>query len=899
MKKVTKKMIGVLAAFALTFAGCTTEVDTTPVENTENPGGSGDSGNTPGESPVDKPTIGDVSNKVVNIVKSEGVFNSAYIIFEQIEGATYEVYCDDVKIDEPLIRFYDNYVYNTYDEATSKWTEGRYSKVVRADALGLKAGSHTMKVCAVGTENKSEFSSSTMIVSNYDRQGFAFTGIQTPGAYNADGTLKDGAVVIYVTDENKKSVTATIGSQSYVGVAAITQAIKSKNTGTTPIDIRIVGQITGYADIACSDMRSAYALGVKGANYVTIEGVGDDATLFGAGVAAFASEYIEISNLGLVKWGGGKDGDGISLKGSKYVWVHNNDYFYGNAGSDGDQVKGDGSMDMKDDSQYVTVSYNHFWDSGKMSLCGMKSESGPNYITYHHNWFDHSDSRHPRVRRMSVHVYNNYFDGNSKYGIGVTSGGNIFAEGNYFRNAHNPMMISMQGTDAQGAGTFSGETGGQIKSFNNKYVENNTNGVKFQFITNKYDYTNNQPLDDYKEWTETVGTQNSDGTWTIYESKVTTEEDQIASNSLIRIVEASKKGEYYQGSGGKTLMSLSVPKNTTKIIVEAKTGSSTAGASTTLTVNGEKSDTIANTDYSLFEFAISGFTTDSEISLKNSGSNSLNVKSVKVIASSGWETVLSSGVNMSDIDAFEVDTRSEKIPDSVKSKSGNHVYSNFDTVMGDSELGLTSVPTNPDVAKSDVVKYAGRHNPDLVWNFDNTVDDVSYAVDAALNTKLEAYKTNVTAIFGDSSSGSTDSGSGDSGSGDSGNTGESGGGSGDVTTVVTGSVFTLTGTGDFACDWGTVSVTGNMKSNVVAKEYGGQTFTTALKMESSTSIKINLPEAKKLTFITDATAAKKIKIDGTNNSTDASGNLVSVSLTAGEHTILKGDSLNLYAIIAE
>ena len=65
-------------------------------------------------------------------------------------------------------------------------------------------------------------------------------------------------------------------------------------------------------------------------------------------MAVFQSTGIEVRNLGLMNWGGGGDGDGISLKQSRGVWVHNNDVFYGNAGSDGDQAKGDGSMDLKD-----------------------------------------------------------------------------------------------------------------------------------------------------------------------------------------------------------------------------------------------------------------------------------------------------------------------------------------------------------------------------------------------------------------------------------------------------------------------------------------------------------------------------------------------------------------------
>lgn len=696
-----------------------------------------------GDDNFDADTEADVTNATVKIVKSEGWLNSAYVVFNQISGATYTVKVDGTEIDNELIRFYDTYNYYEKSEAANlavSYSKKTLSNVVRADALGLTAGKHTIAVSVDGGKTES---TAVMTVLDNDRSGFAFTDGAVPGAYNLDGTLKDGAIVIYLTEENKKTVTATIGGKEYTGIADITQAIKTKNTGTTPVDIRIIGKLT-LDGLSCADMSSAYALGVKEANYVTIEGVGDDATMV-AGVAAFTSDYIEIKNLGLMKWGGGKDGDGVSLKKSTYVWVHNNDFFYGDAGSDADQVKGDGSMDLKDNSQHVTISYNHFWDSGKMSLCGMKSESGPNYITYHHNWFDHSDSRHPRIRTMSVHVYNNYFDGNSKYGVGVTSGGNAFVEGNFFRNAHDPMMISKQGTDARGSGTFSGEEGGGIKSYNNKFEQNNTNGVSFQFITNKYDYTNNQELGEYKEWTETIGTENSDGTWTIYDSVVTDSTDTIASNSLIAIEDAAKKGAYYQGSKGKTMFYLDVPANTTKVILKAKTGSSTSGATTTVSVNGTKSGSIANTAYADVEIAVS-VSKASTIAVTNSGSSSLNISEIKVIAATGWETTLSSGADMSNIDAYEVDERSETVPAAVLSKSGNHAYSNFDTTLGDAGLGLTNLPTSPDVAKASVLEFAGRHNPDFAWNFDNSTDDASYAVNEELNSALLAHTTGVTKI---------------------------------------------------------------------------------------------------------------------------------------------------------
>ena len=391
------------------------------------------------------------------ITEAKGWFETAYVKWTPVSGATgYNVYVKAasatdaayVQLDDELIRKYPSY---------------------------MRAGDYVMKVVPVvnGKENASAaIVSNTMTVSAYDRSGFTFSSNSPAkngvGAYNNDGTLKSGASVLYVTEANKNTVKMKIGNTEYTGVAAITQAIKTKNN-CQPVAIRIIGQVT-LSGLSCSDMRSAYAIGVKGADNVTFEGVGDDATLYTAGVAAFQSSSIEVRNLGLMNWGGGKDGDGITLKQSLGVWVHNNDVFYGDAGSDGDQAKGDGSMDLKDNSQYVTISYNHFWDSGKMSLCGMKSESGENWITYHHNWFDHSDSRHPRIRTMSVHVYNNYYDGNAKYGVGAAKDSEAFVEANYFRNCPYPMLSSMQGSDVLADGIFSGENGGVIKAYNN-YME--------------------------------------------------------------------------------------------------------------------------------------------------------------------------------------------------------------------------------------------------------------------------------------------------------------------------------------------------------------------------------------------------------------------------------------------
>jgi len=134
------------------------------------------------------------------------------------------------------------------------------------------------------------------------------------------------------------------------------------------------------------------------------------------------------------------------------------------------------------DTDFATVSYNHFFDTGKTHLGGNGGEN-PGYNTYHHNWYDHSDSRQPRVREHYIHVYNNYYDGIGSYSIGAAVSSTIFVENNYYRHAKKPMLISSQGSDSwnpdtkkydtskSGEPSMSAETGGMIKACNNFFTE--------------------------------------------------------------------------------------------------------------------------------------------------------------------------------------------------------------------------------------------------------------------------------------------------------------------------------------------------------------------------------------------------------------------------------------------
>lgn len=419
---------------------------------------------------VEQGASGDFNNPagVIQITEAKGWQESAYLKWASFEGASsYNVYVDDKKIDAQLVRQYASYY--------------------RADVLGLKEGTYSVKVVPVnadGAEIAGANTASNLVVKSYNREGFAHFKYDGVGAYNHDGTLKTGAKVLYITARSAKTVSTTVNTgklETITGLQSIIDAY-SKGKDKTPIAFRFIGKIS------LSDLdhisSSAEGLQIKGAKMnMTFEGVGDDATVYGFGFLLRDATSVEFRNLAIMRC----LDDAMSLDtNNSHVWIHNMDFFYGKKGGAADQAKGDGTVDIKANSQYITVAYNRFWDNGKASMCGMKTESGPNYITYHHNWFDHSDSRMARIRTMSVHMYNNYYLHNDVYGVGATKGSSVFMESNYFDATKRPIMSSKQGTDAKGDGTFSGEDGGLIKAYGNvfankpdnfsyvPYAENNT-----------------------------------------------------------------------------------------------------------------------------------------------------------------------------------------------------------------------------------------------------------------------------------------------------------------------------------------------------------------------------------------------------------------------------------------
>ncbi len=128
----------------------------------------------------------------------------------------------------------------------------------------------------------------------------------------------------------------------------------------------------------------------------------------------------------------------------------------------------DGLIDIKRGASYITVSWNHTHNHVKNMLLGHDDNNGPQDIgrlkvTYHHNWFNDTPQRNPRVRfGEPVHIFNNYFFSNSDVGVACQANAGCVVEGNYFEDVEEPMSIHYAGPTGrmiQRNNVFVGESG--------------------------------------------------------------------------------------------------------------------------------------------------------------------------------------------------------------------------------------------------------------------------------------------------------------------------------------------------------------------------------------------------------------------------------------------------------
>ncbi|GHH80498.1 pectate trisaccharide-lyase [Streptomyces sulfonofaciens] len=210
----------------------------------------------------------------------------------------------------------------------------------------------------------------------------------------------------------------------------------------------------------------------------TIVGTGTSGAITGGGLNVSKADNVIIQNLRFT----GADDDAINVQYSTHVWIDHNDI------SDAY----DGACDVKRASDSVTISWNHFHDQDKNALLGHSDDNGSEdrgklHVSYHHNWFDATTQRNPRVRFGNpVHVYNNYYNDNSGYGVASTEDAGVLVEGNYFENVEDPYHLgeadsgpgSLVARNNQLVNSGPGQTGGSVSTPSYSYRLDSAANVK-------------------------------------------------------------------------------------------------------------------------------------------------------------------------------------------------------------------------------------------------------------------------------------------------------------------------------------------------------------------------------------------------------------------------------------
>ncbi|WP_285793947.1 polysaccharide lyase family 1 protein [Micromonospora sp. NBRC 107095] len=230
-----------------------------------------------------------------------------------------------------------------------------------------------------------------------------------------------------------QTVRATTGT-------AIHAALCGRPSSSTPITIEVSGTINHGNTSKVSGSSCNTAAGVielKQISNVTIIGVGS-AVFDQLGIHIRDSSNIIIQNVTVrnVKKSGSptsNGGDAIGMESTvRNVWV---DHVTLEA-SGGESEGYDGLFDMKDNTQYVTLSYSILRNSGRGGLVGSsESDLSNGYITYHHNLYENIDSRTPLLRGGVAHIYNNHYVSLRESGINSRAGARAKVENNYFRDS--------------------------------------------------------------------------------------------------------------------------------------------------------------------------------------------------------------------------------------------------------------------------------------------------------------------------------------------------------------------------------------------------------------------------------------------------------------------------------
>lgn len=204
-------------------------------------------------------------------------------------------------------------------------------------------------------------------------------------------------------------------------------------------DFRTQAEASGARTVLVSGMLSGSGTVEISANK-TIRGVGANSGISGAtlNIEDMDPANVIIQNLNIR---GVPGNDAIQIESATHIWLDHNT-MSSTVESDPDFY--DGMIDITHAADYITVSWNIIRNHWKTSLVGhsdgnASEDRGHLRVTYHHNWFDRTFERGPRVRfGETVHVFNNYYtnvnNNADSYAIASTMDAGLLVERNVFEN---------------------------------------------------------------------------------------------------------------------------------------------------------------------------------------------------------------------------------------------------------------------------------------------------------------------------------------------------------------------------------------------------------------------------------------------------------------------------------
>lgn len=373
---------------------------------------------------------------------------------------------------DPVSGWTLRWLYGAGQQVSQAWGATASQSVNQVSATNVDYnGSLATNASATFGFNASWNNSSNPAPSGFTLNNVACTGSTTPttpppttpppSSTPPPSTQPPSTLVGWATQNGGTTGGGTAATTTVTTASALTSALNATGAAV----IRVSGTIT------CSGMLRVRSNKTILGNY--------GATIAGCGLNVSGDRNVIIRNLTFRSW----NDDAINVQESATnIWIDHNSFSNGY----------DGAVDIKRGSDFVTVSWNRVSSHDKTMLLGHSDDNasqdvGHLRVSYHHNWFDGSNQRNPRVRFGNpVHVYNNYYRANGGYGVASTENAGVLVEGNYFENVDDPYHL---GEGDSGPGSLvarnnhfvnspTGQAGGSVASIPYSYQLDTASTVK-------------------------------------------------------------------------------------------------------------------------------------------------------------------------------------------------------------------------------------------------------------------------------------------------------------------------------------------------------------------------------------------------------------------------------------